>query len=355
MTTVYALPSPPSITGQSDIGQALSENCLAAIDSAVAIESGSLNQAAAISLATGSVQMQPFAAEGKLSFSSISETWHLDATTCQLTLETVDVSFSLTGTNGIREQLTFREDPSISRVYNATNWGITSTAASRNWSGYVMNNGKHLTSAYGYWHQPKVSLPSQGCLETHCEVVFWVGLANEGNGANGIAQTGTDSGIYCSSSSSCSYYYYGWYEFFPDQPTIQACSMSVSVGDQVSGQAYEPTTSTEYHTVLIDDTTDSICSSSYNMVSTGVGYYGQFIGERPSYSSGYARLPVFTTTVFTSGYVCTGYTSVPTNCAAMFSFPYSEWTMINGRTQNIQNTRISTTSFSETWLSSSST
>jgi hypothetical protein len=261
----------------------------------------------------------------------------------------VDVSFSLS-VNGTRQQITAREDPSISKVYNATNLGISPSATSQQaWSGYSFNNGgKTISNDYSIWYEPGVSLPPQGCLLTHCDVAFWIGLTNQVGGGNGIAQTGTDSGIYCIIvCTSGSYYYYGWYQFFPYQSTLQKCTMSVSNGDEVFANVYEyPSTSTVYYTLLIDEKTGNTCTSSYNMSSTGLSYYAQFIGERPSYSGVYARLPQFSTTTFTSGYV---------NGVAMFSFSYSTWTMVNGGVLNIQNTYISSTSFSETWKSSSNT
>jgi hypothetical protein len=318
---------------------------VSAIDNTVAARLGSINEVAAISLAAGSIQIQSFSQGGKLSFSSISETWQLDATTCQLTLRTVDVSFSISA-NGTRQQITAREDPSISEVYNVTNLGVTPTATnSPNWSGYSFNNGQPINNAYAIWSEPTAYLPSQGCQLTHCDVAFWVGLTNQVGGGNGIAQAGTDSGIYC--VGGCSYFYYAWYEFFPYQSTLQKCSMSIGTGHQIFSQAYEyPKTSTTYYTVVEDETTGNICTSSYNMSSTGLSYYGQFVGERPSYPTGYARLPKFDTTTFTSGYV---------NGLAMFSFSYYTWTMVNGGTQNIRNNYVSSTSFSETWLSSSGT
>ena len=131
--------------------------------------------------------------------------------------------------------------------------------------------------------------------------------------------------------------------------------MTVSAGDGILSIVYS--SSSTYYTEVYDLTTNKVCTSSYNM-SMGSSYYAEFIGETPWYGSPlnyYARLPEFVDVPSNSYTVLLS--SGDINGNPMFSYAPSPYQsiMINGGVLNIQNSYISSNSFSETWLSSANT
>lgn len=317
----------------------------------------------AIGLAEASQGFQHESANHSLAFNSIFDTWNFDSSG-SVTWITVNVVFSFSSSDGTTKNLVITEDPALTsvrevNVQNSTYHGGTSY--STNWSGYTFTGNSGATNpvyeAYAYWSVPTVSEPqAYFCFFAHCDLSLWAGLTATSGGSTGIVQAGTDSGLYC--TVGCSYYYYGWYEFYPAGSVT--CSNSFSPNNVASADIYNHAenggSSTVYDIYVYNLTTGTACSvTNHSFTNFNTPYYGQFIGERPSFGGSPARLPKF------GSVTMTGDIFYPVNHYVGIYTPYSNgWytkiIMQNSGNTNIQVGSVSSSSgFTQTWLTSSGT
>lgn len=276
-------------------------------------------------------------------FNSIFNIWSFDSQG-DVTWKTVNVVYTITNSTGFRANIVVTENPSTLQVLNTTLqtrlFTDSSSQGSTNWSGYTFygNSGAStpVYEAEAVWTMPVVSEPqSYWCLLAHCDIVTWPGLTANSGGSTGIVQAGTDSGLYC--TVGCSYYYYGWYEFFPAGSVT--CSNSFSAGDSVGADIHNHAenggSSTVYDVYVFDYTKGTTCSvTNQSFTSFTTPYYGQFITERPKLGGTPARLPKFGSVTMTGGWVYYGggYNNIYTPYSNGW---YIETLMNNGQGQNI--------------------
>jgi len=299
------------------------------------------------------------------SFNSIFYRLSFDST-CAVTLENVNVVYDLRNNAKTVETLEISLNPSLTTVLNVTEYAaITSfgTVLSNNWDGYEYYNSNGISESGASWSEPSATRPSGSCQWDHCDFAFWVGeTAVSGGTSTALAQTGTDSGIYC--AISCTYYYYDWYEFLPASPT--QCN-NISVGDSITSDVWNAYNSGaggyQYSVSTTDNTTSQTCYTYTTTAYMGVAYYTQFMGETPSDSNGrgYAILPQFSTLSESGGW----YEDNSYNSYTIGSGYANEWDLdlssvsnsCNGSPVylNICNSSVSSGDFTETYLSSSGT
>jgi hypothetical protein len=296
-------------------------------------------------------------------FNSIFNIWSFDSHG-DVVWKTVNVVFSVSNLSGFIANIVLTEDPSTPQVLNASLqtrvFTDSSTRTSSNWSGYS-STGNAVAStpiyeAYATWTMPAVSEPwSYACFFTHYDLAIWPGLTADSGGSGGIVQAGTDSGLYC--TIGCSYYYYGWYEFYPVASVT--CSNSFSPSDSVETDIYNHAenggSSTVYDVYVYEFTKRTVCSvTDQSFTSLTVPYYGQFIAERPTFGSTLARLRKFGSVTLTGDVYYSG-------AFRGINGPYTngwyiETLMNNGQGQNIGISSVSSTSaFTQTWLTSAGT
>jgi hypothetical protein len=210
-------------------------------------------------------------------------------------------------------------------------------------------SGTAVSEPQSYW-----------CYFAHCDISTWPGLTAQYGGGNGIVQAGTESGLYC--TVGCSYYYYGWYEFYPAN-SVTCSNFPVSSGDLVAADiinhAETGGSSTVYDVYVFNYSQSKTCSVT-NQSFTGftTPYYGQFITERPSFGGTPARLPKFGSVTMAGAYI--DYNYCGSNCNVGISTPYGNgWyvltTMVNGGNTNINVGSVSNNAFTQTWLTSAGT
>lgn len=348
-----------ALSGSAAVGS--SPSLAKQIESNINSQTANFNTKEAVSLADSTNQFQSYSASYHLTFNSIFNTWSFDSQGA-VTWKTVNVVYSFSNSTGSSTNLVFTEKPDLSAVVSVTLQEAPPTAGtSTNWSGYTFSGNSGATTpvyeAYATWTEPSVSEPqSYFCYFKHCDLFIWPGLTATTGGSSGIVQGGTDSGLYC--TAGCSYYYYGWYEYYPAS-SVTCSNFPVSPGDSVgadivnSGE-YGGSTSS-YAIYVYDFTAANTCSSSnsnYNSFATP--YYGQFIAERPSFGGTLARLPKFgSVTISGDVYYGSSLTGIYT--------PYNNgWyiktTMVNSGYTNINLGSVSSSSaFTETWSTSSGT
>jgi hypothetical protein len=322
---------------------------------------GTLNTQRAVNLAESTVVFHSYSSGYHVAFNSIFNTWSFDSQG-DVTWKTVNVVYSISNSTGFNANLVITERPDLSIVMN-TSLQIDPMKAgtSTNWSGYTFYGNSGATTpiyeAYSTWTVPAVSEPqSYFCFFAHCDLSIWPGLTAQTGGGSGIVQAGTDSGLYC--TAGCSYYYYGWYEFYPAS-SVTCSSFPVSPGDSVGADIinhgeYGGST-TVYDVYVYDFTTGNTCSvTNHSFTSFTTPYYGQFIAERPSFGGTLARLPKFgSVTMSGDVYYSGSFTGIYT--------PYSNgWyiktTMVNSGNTNINVGSVSSSSnFKQTWLTSAGT
>jgi hypothetical protein len=295
-------PLDPSSTGTCS-NSAITESVQAAIAS---ISQSQARQVAAPGLAAHD-------SGNSYSFNSIFEQLGYTST-CSVFLENVNVVYDLKGQSG-DYTLEVTLNPSLTTVTSITEYNSTyagTVLSSPNWTGPEYHSSSGVASAGASWSEPSVSQASGSqCSFAHCDYVFWVGntaaAAGGSGGSAAIAQTGTDSGIYC--TIGCSYYYYDWYEFFP---SAEVKCNNISVGDSITasvGGTYNSQISGyEYETVITDNTSDQVCDGNSGDVTPFMGesYYAQFMGERPTMGGSYTHLPDFSTLSESGGYYYDG-------------------------------------------------
>jgi hypothetical protein len=188
--------------------------------------------------------------------------------------------------------------------------------ASTNWSGYA-DTGSGFSSVAAKWTEPKVSsCATSGPLKA---VVFWVGI--DGFSSQTVEQGGTAA--ICGQGTPLTYL--TWWEMFPAN-NIQFVGQTVKPGDKISASVVR--TGTKYVIKVTDSTTKgNSFTTPAQTCSTCKNSSAEWIGERPSTSSGVVPLAKFGTWTVTSAAVKAGSKS-----GTIKSFPDDAITMINNRT-----------------------
>ncbi len=189
---------------------------------------------------------------------------------------------------------------------------VTST----NWSGYA-DTGTGFSSITAKWTQPKVSnCSTSGPVKA---AVFWVGI--DGFTSSTVEQGGT--GALCGGGQPL--VYFTWWEMFPTN-SIQLVGVTVKPGDKISASVVR--SGTKYTIKVTDSTTaGNSFTNAPQTCSTCKNSSAEWIGERPSTSSGTTPLPKFSTWTVTAATVKAGSKS-----GTIKTFPDDEITMINNRT-----------------------
>src|SRR5260370_14145638 len=189
---------------------------------------------------------------------------------------------------------------------------VTST----NWSGYA-DTGTGFSSITAKWTQPKVSnCSTSGPVKA---AVFWVGI--DGFTSSTVEQGGT--GALCGGGQPL--VYFTWWEMFPTN-SIQLVGVTVKPGDKISASVVR--SGTKYTIKVTDSTTaGNSFTNAPQTCSTCKNSSAEWIGERPSTSSGTTPLPKFSTWTVTAATAKAGSKS-----GTIKTFPDDEITMINNRT-----------------------
>ena len=187
--------------------------------------------------------------------------------------------------------------------------------SSTNWSGYA-DTGTGFSSVTGKWTQPKVSnCSTSGPVKA---VVFWVGI--DGFNSGSVEQGGT--GAICGQGTPLTYF--TWWEMFPTN-NIQPVGVTLKPGDKISASVVR--SGTKYTIKVTDSTTGGNSFTKTASCSNCKNSSAEWIGERPSASSGALPLPKFSTWTVTAAAVKAGSKS-----GTIKSFPDDEITMINNPT-----------------------
>jgi Peptidase A4 family len=204
--------------------------------------------------------------------------------------------------------------------WNPTNHAIGRVSlkqvASTNWSGYA-DTGSGFSSLSAKWTEPKVtSCSTSGPLKA---VVLWVGI--DGFSSKTVEQGGT--GALCGGGQPL--VHFSWWEMFPTN-NIQFVGMTVKPGDKISASVVR--SGTKYTIKVTDSTTSgNSFTTKPQTCSTCKNSSAEWIGERPSTSSGVVPLAKFGTWTVTSAAVKAGSKS-----GTIKSFPDDAITMINNPT-----------------------
>ena len=317
-------------------------------------QSASANIVQGISTATSASQVQQLEKQFQIAYETEYNTWQIvSLSSCSIAWVAAYFVFDYHSPNGSLEQIVVTENPGMTTVDNVSlrqavymmyAQPFQSSYTSGTWSGYefyAYNSGvqTQVYRATGEWTEPSVSSPgSNACLFTHCDVSNWEGLANAVGGGNGyLVQAGSDSGLYC--TIVCSYYYYLWYEFYPNPSN--SC-LNVSPGDDIAvnvqNEAVNGGSSNNYDIYLSDDTTGQLCSPiiGHNFSQMGLPYYAEYITSRPNIGGSFAKLPQFGS--FTNNNANIYYAGNEHSIYVPYqNLWYNSYTMNNGCGNNINN------------------
>ena len=201
--------------------------------------------------------------------------------------------------------------------WNPTNHAIgrisLKQVVSGNWSGYA-DTGTGFSRLSAKWTEPKVSSCStSGPLKA---VVFWVGI--DGFSSKTVEQGGT--GALCGGGQKL--IYFTWWEMFPTN-NIQPVGVTLKPGDKISASVVR--SGTKYTIKVTDSTTaGNSFTTAPQTCSTCKNSSAEWIGERPSTSSGPTPLAQFGTWTVTAAAVKAG-----TKSGTIKTFPDDQITMFN--------------------------
>jgi len=336
-----------------------SNNCDLQVNQQTSTLAAGLNSTKAVNLAVASSNFQVASSASSYEFASIFNIWSFN-TACQVTSwKSVNVVFTVG-----QALIVVSENPGLTEVFNVTVQHQTIHASSTTsqccWSGYDFyehQSGGGLYPIYqsvGDWNVPDVSQPSAGFCSAQCAFSVWVGLSPQPfNSTSYFVQAGTWSNVTC--STSCSYQYFGWYEF---SPAGGVKCLYVAPGDSISTNVYNQAggggSNALYNIQVDDNSLLTSCTVSSYFFSHGTPYYAQFIGERPWTGQALAHLAKFTTTTM-KGYIYYN-SNVPTIYDPYSKGYYQLWNMVNSGTTNINVSSVSSSgTFTLTWASSAGT
>lgn len=210
------------------------------------------------------------------------------------------------------------------RGFHPTNHGLSvhsvrgvnlKQVGSTNWSGYA-DTGSGFSSVSGKWTEPKISnCSTSGAVKA---AAFWVGI--DGFSSATVEQGGTLA--ICGGGTPLTYL--TWWEMYPTNP-IQAVGETVKPGDKISASVVR--SGTKYTIKVTDSTTSGNSFSttqSCSPASACKNSSAEWIGERPSTSSGPVPLPKFSTWTVSSAAVKAGSKS-----GTIKTFTDNEITMFN--------------------------
>jgi len=204
--------------------------------------------------------------------------------------------------------------------WNPTNHAIgrisLKQVVSGNWSGYA-DTGTGFSRLSAKWTEPKVSnCSTSGPVKA---VVFWVGI--DGFSSKTVEQGGT--GALCGGGQKL--IYFTWWEMFPTN-NIQPVGVTLKPGDKISASVVR--SGTKYTIKVTDSTTaGNSFTTAPQTCSTCKNSSAEWIGERPSTSSGPTPLAQFGTWTVTAAAVKAG-----TKSGTIKTFPDNAITMINNPT-----------------------
>jgi hypothetical protein len=307
-----------------------------------------ISQTTAKNYAQSSSLYSSIVEDNSSAFTGTGNQWDLNFGKCSVSLSGVLVNYLLNSTSGPAFILTFEVNPTTGIVsnYGVHNWFSASIAtnASETYSGYGVAVATHPSGESDevnytgtYWLAPTVSNDaSPGCGSSgssQCSMAIWTGLQNSTyDGPDHVVapgeviQTGTIFTDSC--SASCSSSYYPFSEFTSGttsgiyESSISSCTWNVTPGDDmvasVGSQAVVNGTSGKaFYTFLEDDTTAKACDYPYNTSGSpkcnlggnqvtckieGHEYYADYFLERTQCgSSCFYQLPDFTNFDFYRG------------------------------------------------------
>lgn len=238
-------------------------------------------------------------------FLSNSNSWEVGAA-CSFTWVSVNLAYNVPG-----QEMVISVDPSLSKVlavnYYPTTYG--STPIKQNiWAGWEYNPGSALAQSSADWYVPSASQGDVSCNFNHCDMEVWVGLSTQAGGNPGLAQTGTDSGLYCD-YIGCSYYYWTFYNFYTNGQQNVYCPSGSHDNISPNNEMYAQVSTadgngnpTEYYTIYLHDDTNGVtCTGSQpSGWPDTYAYYAQYIVERPG-----DTLAKFSTVSFDPASYCT--------------------------------------------------
>jgi hypothetical protein len=117
---------------------------------------------------------------------------------------------------------------------------------SSNWAGYAISPSTPITAVSGQFTVPKLKCNVSGTE------AMWVGIGGDGAGTGDLLQTGVES----TCSGGVQVVDPAWWEEFPELPSVNYNTMSVSPGDQIQASVYQENDSSWY--TRLDDLTTGV-------------------------------------------------------------------------------------------------
>ncbi|HEV2139339.1 MAG TPA: hypothetical protein VGR53_10915 [Nitrososphaerales archaeon] len=239
----------------------------------------------------------------KASFDSVFDSWSFDSS-CNVTLTSVNIVFQLKNATGSAGYAIVEESPLTDSIFKVTlqQHNPSASTGSDSWSGYEMTGNADGTVAVyesiASWSIPTVSQPYGTACQTpaYCDLSVWPGLVRKAGGTSGIAQTGSDSKLFCTSvcglpSANL------WYEFFPQQSTEVDCNDYASPGDSVQAyvlnQGWNGGSTSLWNLQITDNTISQSCTVTGYSFNIGVPLLAEFLTERPKIGGAYSNLLQF--------------------------------------------------------------
>ncbi len=304
----------------------------------------------AVALAEASSQFQTYSKNFTASFDTIVNDWSFTQSG-EVSWASVTAVFALHDASGLYAYLHVVEQPDLSSVTKAVlQLHPTASSTSTNWEGYTFTGDSyatvHVYETYAAWYLPAVSEPySYACYFQTCALSVWTGLTDDSTGTN-IAQTGTQSEVYC--TIGCSYTYHAWTELWPTENEVNCANDPVSAGDSMASDVINGQETggswNHYDLYVYDFTTNHTCSRSVTWNNISEIYYGQFIAERPLSGGSPERLPQFSSFNMNAGQMyynsANHYIYTPYNNGW-----YTAITMANGGHTNVYPSVVSTSSY----------
>lgn len=282
----------------------------------------------------------------------VTNSWEVGAD-CSFTWVSVNLAYYTSSAQAVLVSV----NPALTEILAINSYPLMyANVNNPSWAGYEYHPSSALATARADWNEPSASQGDVSCEFTNCDVLTWVGLSAESGGGSGsgkgIAQTGTDSGVYC--TIGCQTYYWTFTEFFPAALVMcpHGSNNNIKAGDQIFAQSYtndsngNPTNN--YYLYLHDDTNGVTCTATQSNWSIGDAYYAQFILERLNSEV----IPKWSTLTFSPGAYCT---NSKTSCTTIGTNYINEYVMVNGGNTNAQPGSVSNGDFSVPYSTSKGT
>jgi hypothetical protein len=169
-------------------------------------------------------------------------------------------------------------------TFNPHATGITNTAETYNWSGYV-DTGPTFTAIKAQWVVPTVQ-PSQSAQYSST----WIGIDGYQSGDTSLIQTGT-----AQQTSGGETSYYAWYEILPAYAT--EINMAITPGDHMTASVQEVTSGT-WKIALTDNTSGIAFSQQFSYSAPDSS--AEWIEEAPTINSDQSTLADFGSASFSN-------------------------------------------------------